>query len=66
METHEDPDNAPSDGPNMVPLNEVKALLQKLTEIDKQLNKINGKNQKCKRTSFLHRGNPTVEAEIFL
>ena len=35
METHEDPDNAPSDGPNMVPLNEVKALLKKLTEIDK-------------------------------
>ena len=35
METHEDPDNAPSDGPNMVPLNEVKPLLKKLTEIDK-------------------------------
>jgi 2-dehydro-3-deoxyphosphooctonate aldolase (KDO 8-P synthase) len=35
METHEDPDNAPSDGPNMVPLNELKALLKKLTEIDK-------------------------------
>ena len=35
METHEDPDNAPSDGPNMVPLNEVKTLLKKLTEIDK-------------------------------
>lgn len=35
METHEDPDNAPSDGPNMVPLNEVKALLKKLTAIDK-------------------------------
>jgi len=35
METHEDPDNAPSDGPNMVPLNEVKHLLKKLTEIDK-------------------------------
>jgi len=35
METHEDPDNAPSDGPNMVPLNEIKALLKKLTEIDK-------------------------------
>ena len=34
METHEDPDNAPSDGPNMVPLNEVKCLLKKLTEID--------------------------------
>ena len=35
VETHEDPDNAPSDGPNMVPLNEVKALLKKLAEIDK-------------------------------
>ena len=34
METHEDPENAPSDGPNMVPLNEVKSLLIKLTEID--------------------------------
>ena len=35
METHEDPDNAPSDGPNMVPIKEVKSLLKKLTEIDK-------------------------------
>ena len=35
IETHDDPDNAPSDGPNMVPLNEVKTLLKKLTEIDK-------------------------------
>ena len=34
METHDDPDNAPSDGPNMIPLNEVKPLLKKLTEID--------------------------------
>ena len=35
IETHEDPDNAPSDGPNMVPLDELKNLLNKLTEIDK-------------------------------
>ncbi len=35
IETHEDPDNAPSDGPNMVPLKELKGLLKKLTEIDK-------------------------------
>ena len=35
IETHDDPDNAPSDGPNMVPLNELKGLLKKLTEIDK-------------------------------
>ena len=35
IETHDDPDNAPSDGPNMVPLKELKSLLKKLTEIDK-------------------------------
>ena len=35
IETHEDPDNAPSDGPNMVPLNELEDLLKKLTDIDK-------------------------------
>ena len=35
IETHDDPDNAPSDGPNMVPLSELKTLLKKLTEIDK-------------------------------
>ena len=34
METHEDPDNAPSDGPNMVPLSEIKNLLQQLVSID--------------------------------
>ena len=34
METHEDPDNAPSDGPNMVPLNEIKSLLKTLVSID--------------------------------
>ena len=35
METHEDPDNAPSDGPNMIPLKELKNLLKKLSDIDK-------------------------------
>ena len=35
IETHEDPDNAPSDGPNMVPLSELKDLLKKLMQIDK-------------------------------
>ena len=35
IETHEDPDNAPSDGPNMVPLKDLKNLLKKLIEIDK-------------------------------
>ena len=35
IETHQDPDNAPSDGPNMVPLNELDTLLDKLVQIDK-------------------------------
>jgi len=34
METHNDPDNAPSDGPNMVKLNELSDLVEKLIEID--------------------------------
>ena len=34
METHEDPDNAPSDGPNMVKIEDMAALLKKLIEID--------------------------------
>ena len=35
METHQDPDSAPSDGPNMVPVRELPALLQTLAEIDR-------------------------------
>ncbi len=34
IETHEDPDNAPSDGPNMVPLREFEALIARLQAID--------------------------------
>ena len=34
METHQDPDNAPSDGPNMVNLKDLAALLAELVEID--------------------------------
>ncbi|EHD14892.1 2-dehydro-3-deoxyphosphooctonate aldolase [Commensalibacter intestini A911] len=35
IETHEDPDNAPSDGPNMIKLDDLPALLHKLTQIDR-------------------------------
>ena len=42
METHPDPDNAPSDGPNMVPLSKMPALLKQLVEIDKLIK--DGKN----------------------
>lgn len=34
VETHEDPDNAPSDGPNMIPLDQLKTLLEDLVGID--------------------------------
>lgn len=34
METHEDPDNAPSDGPNMIKLDHLKNILEELVEID--------------------------------
>ena len=42
METHPDPDNAPSDGPNMVPLSEMENLLKQLLKIDQIIK--NGKN----------------------
>ncbi|ERP98064.1 2-dehydro-3-deoxyphosphooctonate aldolase [Labrenzia sp. C1B10] len=34
IETHPDPDNAPSDGPNMVPLDQLEALLAQLKALD--------------------------------
>lgn len=34
METHEDPDNAPSDGPNMIPLHEMEAILTQFKAFD--------------------------------
>ena len=42
IETHPDPDNAPSDGPNMVPLSKMPDLLRQLVEIDKLIK--NSKN----------------------
>jgi 2-dehydro-3-deoxyphosphooctonate aldolase (KDO 8-P synthase) len=35
IETHQDPDSAPSDGPNMMPLKEMEALLRSLMEFDR-------------------------------
>ena len=34
IETHDDPDNAPSDGPNMIPINNLQHLLEELMEVD--------------------------------
>ena len=42
IETHPDPDNAPSDGPNMLPISKLSSLLKQLIQIDKLVK--NGKN----------------------
>jgi 2-dehydro-3-deoxyphosphooctonate aldolase (KDO 8-P synthase) len=34
IEAHQDPDKAPSDGPNMIPLNEMEPLLRTLVALD--------------------------------
>ena len=35
IETHQDPDKAPSDGPNMIPIKQLEALLQTLIQLDR-------------------------------
>jgi 2-dehydro-3-deoxyphosphooctonate aldolase (KDO 8-P synthase) len=35
IETHQDPDKAPSDGPNMIPLRDMEGLLRRLVEFDR-------------------------------
>jgi 2-dehydro-3-deoxyphosphooctonate aldolase (KDO 8-P synthase) len=37
IETHEDPDSAPSDGPNMVPLNQLERLVTQLNSLHKHV-----------------------------
>ena len=39
IETHQDPDNAPSDGPNMIHLNNLEKLINQLFEIDSLIKK---------------------------
>ena len=40
IETHPDPENAPSDGPNMVPLSKMPNLLKQLVQIDKLIKNV--------------------------
>lgn len=35
METHQDPDNAPSDGPNMIPIDQMESILKRLQAFDR-------------------------------
>ena len=39
MEVHEDPDHAPSDGPNMIKLRDLEALLERLVKLSKIVRK---------------------------
>ena len=39
LETHQDPDNAPSDGPNMVPLDKLDEIINQIVEIDNLVKK---------------------------
>lgn len=42
VETHPDPDTSPSDGPNMVPLDQLPALLDRLLRLRQTVDEING------------------------
>jgi 2-dehydro-3-deoxyphosphooctonate aldolase (KDO 8-P synthase) len=43
IETHQDPDRAPSDGPNMLPLKEMEPLLERLMAFDALAKRVTGK-----------------------
>ncbi len=43
LETHQDPDRAPSDGPNMLPLKEMETLLERLMEFDALAKRADGR-----------------------
>ena len=43
IETHPDPDKAPSDGPNMIPLAELEGLVRRLMEFDRLAKGLDGK-----------------------
>jgi 2-dehydro-3-deoxyphosphooctonate aldolase (KDO 8-P synthase) len=42
IETHQDPDKAPSDGPNMLPLKDMETLLERLMEFDAMAKRASG------------------------
>lgn len=48
IETHPDPDSAPSDGPNMVPLSEFEALVKRLMDFDALAKRTSAKNTSAK------------------
>ena len=41
IETHEDPDSAPSDGPNMIPLDKLGRLIEQLSSLNEYVKKFN-------------------------
>ena len=55
IETHQDPDKAPSDGPNMVPLREMEGLLRRLIEFDRLAKKL---KRASRRSASRHPARP--------
>jgi 2-dehydro-3-deoxyphosphooctonate aldolase (KDO 8-P synthase) len=43
IETHQDPDRAPSDGPNMIPINQLEKLLEMLIQFDRLAKQVAGR-----------------------
>jgi 2-dehydro-3-deoxyphosphooctonate aldolase (KDO 8-P synthase) len=41
IETHQDPDSAPSDGANMIPLNQLEQLVTQLNSLHQHVQKFN-------------------------
>jgi 2-dehydro-3-deoxyphosphooctonate aldolase (KDO 8-P synthase) len=41
IETHENPDSAPSDGPNMIPLHKLSGLIQQLSSLNNYVKQFN-------------------------
>jgi 2-dehydro-3-deoxyphosphooctonate aldolase (KDO 8-P synthase) len=51
IETHQDPDRAPSDGPNMVPLKDMEGLLRRLMAFDQVAKNASAKDPSAKESS---------------
>ena len=58
IETHPDPDHAPSDGPNMVPLREFEALLRTLDGVRRAGQRLDGRRKRAD-ASDRRRGRPS-------
>ncbi len=47
FETHPDPDRSPSDGPNMIPLDQFAAVMRRLLHVRRAVEEIAGNEESC-------------------